>query len=214
MPDFLSSIGTFFGSGAGQGLAKLAGLGATGAGLIGNLGAEKQAQKEENFLTGQQNYIAGLTPQAISKMAVQGAAPLDAGLVQAIGNQVGGTLAEQGLAQSPGIQAASLAQAEAPYIENNFNTSLQAVLQKLGLPAQIAGTALAGMPKPVSLAPLLALLMKGGGPGGGITGTTPPFTGGGGDLLNILFPPTGSGTDVNANSQGDFGLTDPFEIPV
>jgi hypothetical protein len=205
MSDLLGSIGTFFSSGAGKGLESLIGLGTAGAGLAGNISAGQQAQKEENFLTNQQNAVANLTTAQLGKEAVAGAAPLDAGLVQAINNQVGGTLAEQGLAQAPGIEASSLAQAEAPYVQSNINTSLQAVLQKLGLPSQIAGTALAGMPKPTSLSPLLALLMKGMG-GSGATPSPTLTQGGEQDFLNLLFPSTGSGTDAGG-TQGDFDFS-------
>jgi hypothetical protein len=212
MSDLLASVGNFFGSGAGKGLETLAGLGTAGAGLLGNISAEQQAQKEENFLTGQQNQIAALTPQKLSQMATSAAAPLDAGLVQAVENQVGGNLASQGLAQSPGIAAASESQALAPYEQTNINTALNAILTKLGLPSQIAGTALAGMPKPTNLSPLLALLMKGGSSGG--TQPSPSLTGGGEqDFLNLLFPPTGSGSDAGA-TQGDFDNLNFDLVPV
>jgi hypothetical protein len=155
----LQSIGTFFGSSGGKGLTSLAELGATGAGLFGNISAERQKAQEMDYLKKQQNAIGDPT-----KLAAEVAAatqPLNRALVQDVGNQVSGTLAEQGLSQAPGIQASTLATSLAPFEQQNQQTALQLVMKRLGLPIEYANALLANNPKGTNLAPLLALLQKG-----------------------------------------------------
>lgn len=170
MPDFLKQIGNFFGSSAGKGLGEVAGLGATGAGLVGNLladqqrsAAAKQAQKNAN-----------LTPAQLGAQVTQATQPLNAGLVQAITGNVNANLAEQGLSQAPGLQASAIAQGLALPEQQNQQTAMQLVLQRLGLPAEFART----IPPNANLAPLLAMLFKGfGGGGSGFTMPTQPNPG-------------------------------------
>jgi hypothetical protein len=141
MPEALSSIGNFFSQNGGT-VAKLGEVGLAGAGLGGNLAAEHQ---KAQLLKQLQN------PQALANQAAGMAQPLNAGLVQAVNNQVGGNMAEQGLSQSPGIIAATTGQALAPYEQQNQQMALSQLMQSLQL-------RLAGNPSPVNLAPLLALL--------------------------------------------------------
>jgi hypothetical protein len=160
----LQSLGTFFSGSSGQGLTKLAELGATGAGLFGNISAERQRSQELSYLKKQQDAVGDPT-----KLAAEVAAatqPLNRGLVQSVGNQVEGTLAEQGLAQAPGIQATVLSQSLAPFEQQNQATALQLVLKRLGLPIEYAQALLQNNPQQTNLAPLLALLSKGGMPTG------------------------------------------------
>jgi hypothetical protein len=154
------------GSAGGKGLESLASMGATGAGLISNISANKQQSNEANLLMQQQQQIANTTPSQLTQEATSAAGPLNQGLVQAVTNATQGNLAEQGLAESPGIQSAVLAQALAPYQQNNVQTAMQAILAKLGLPAQYASAIMGSMPKSQSLAPLLALFARNnsGGP--------------------------------------------------
>ena len=166
--DALQSLGTFFASPGGKGLESLAQIGATGAGLYGNLSAEHQQQQEANYLKQQQALLAD--PTKLAQEVAGATQPLNRALVSDVSNNVSGTLAEQGLSQAPGIQASVLAQALAPAEQQNQNTALQIVMQRLGLPIQYAQALLQNGPKGNNLAPLLALLSKGGvGGSGGVT---------------------------------------------
>lgn len=167
----LQSLGTFFSGSSGQGLTKLAELGATGAGLFGNISAERQRSQELGYLKKQQDAIGD--PTKLAQQVAAATQPLNKGLVESVGNQVSGTLAEQGLSQAPGIQATVLSQSLAPFEQQNQATALQLVMQRLGLPIEYAKALLAGNPGQTNLAPLLALLSKGGMP------TTPGSTPGG-----------------------------------
>jgi hypothetical protein len=166
--DALQKLGQFFSSTAGQGVTKLGELGATGAGLFGNISAERQKAQEMDYLKKQQNAIGDPT-----KLAAEVAAatqPINRGLVQSVGNQVSGTLAEEGLSQAPGIQASVLSQSLAPFEQQNQATALQLVMKRLGLPIEYADALLRNNPGQTNLTPLLALLQKGAGTPGSTPG--------------------------------------------
>lgn len=163
MSDFLGQIGNFFGSPAGKGLGEVAGLGATGAGLVGNLLADRQRAAAASAAQRNMN----LSPQQLAAQVAGATQPLNANLVQAVTGNVNSNLAEQGLSEAPGLIATATSQALAPFQQQNQQTALQLVLQRLGLPAELART----IPQNAQLAPLIALLMRGmqpqstGGPG-------------------------------------------------
>ena len=200
MPEILGNIGSFFGSPAGKGLEEVAGIGATGAGMVGNLMADRQRAQAASLA--QKN--ANLTPQQLSEMVKQGTQPLNAGLVQAVTGNVTSNLAEQGLSEAPGLIATAESQALAPFQQMNQQTALQLVLSKLGLPAEFART----IPPNVDMSKLIALLMNRGGspPAGALQGApfpTPPppisdaNTPGGGPVgdynFGSLFAPNSGG---------------------
>ncbi len=133
-------------------------LGTTGMGVVGNILNQKARSDELGYLKNQQKILSD--PTAMAKQVAAATQPLNTGLVQGVENQVQGTLAEQGLAQAPGIQAAVLSQALAPYYQQNQNTALQLVMERLGLPLQYASTYLSGLPQNSNLAPLMALLQR------------------------------------------------------
>lgn len=164
--DALTQLGTLFSSGAGKGVATAAELGTAGAGAVGNILNNKERSDDLSQLKKQE---AALTnPATINSMVKSETQPLNQALVQSVGNQVSGTLAEQGLSQAPGIQGTVLAQALAPAELQNQQNALQLVMKQLGLPVEYAQTLLAGLPPNTNLAPLLALLQgqgKGGAPG-------------------------------------------------
>ena len=196
MSDFLGSIGNFFGSSAGKGLGEIAGLGATCAGLVGNLLADKQRSAAAKQAQANMN----LTPQQLASMVSSATQPLNRGLVQAITNTTNANLAEQGLSQAPGLIATTEAQALAPFEQQNQDTALKLVLQKLGLPAEFART----IPQNAQLAPLLAMLFKGFGGGGGTSPGTFATTG---PNLTQLSPPPDSG-----GTYGDTGNQQPSDF--
>jgi|SRR5580692_460543 hypothetical protein len=194
MSDFLGSIGNFFSSSAGKGVETLAGLGATGSGLVGNLLADKQRSDAANLA----KKNANLTPQQLGAMVTGATQPLDRSLVQAITGNVDASLAEQGLSQAPGLIATATSQALAPYQQMNQQTALQLVLRKLGLPAEYAAT----VPQNAQLAPLIAMLFKGFGNnstparGGALPETTGPT------LDQLGAPPTYGDTSGDPNNYG------------
>lgn len=196
MSDMLGQIGTFFGSPAGKGLGEVAGLGATGAGLVGNLSADRQRAAAAK----QAQVNAALTPQQLGAQVTQATQPLNAGLVQAISGNVDANMAEKGLSQAPGLQAEAIAQALAGPEQQNQQTAMQLVLQRLGLPAEL----LKSIPPNSNLSPLLAMLMKGFGSGSTpgatgfqTTGPTPP-------------PPISDANTPGGGTQGDYSFGDLF----
>jgi len=198
MSELLGSIGNFFSSAAGKGLSEIAGLGATGAGLVGNLAAEHQRAKAASLA--EKN--ANLTPQQLGTMVSGATQPLDRALVQAVTGNVNANLAEQGLSQAPGLIATATSQALAPFEQQKEQTALQLVLRKLGLPAEFAAT----IPQNAQMAPLLALLMHGFG-----TPNAPSSSPG-------TFQTTGPNLDQLGNpdtsSIGDFGSLFPSDSSV
>lgn len=122
--------------------------GLMGAGEVGNI---IEAKKRLDY----QNFVMNLlkNPQQLAAMAAKIQQPLNNGLVQSVNNQVQGDMAARGLSQAPGIFAASESQALAPFVQQNQQTAMNAVLQSLGLPA---GT----FSQPSSMAPLMSLFSK------------------------------------------------------
>lgn len=159
--DAISSIGNFFSSGPGAGLLKVGELGSAGAGLVGNILNERARSNELGRVSAAEKTLAD--PTALAKQVAAATQPLDTGLTESVGNAVDASLAEKGLTQAPGIARTELSQALAPFEQANQNTALQLVLTRLGLPLQYAQTFLSNLPPNVNLAPLLALLGKGGG---------------------------------------------------
>jgi len=155
MAGLFSGISNFFSSSAGKGLSEIAGIGAAGSGLVGNLLADKQ--RSDAAALAKKN--ANLTPQQLGTMVSGAEQPLNAALVQAVTGNVNASLAEQGLSEAPGLIATATSQALAPYQQMNQQSALQLVLRKLGLPAEYAAT----VPQNAQLAPLIAMLFKGFG---------------------------------------------------
>lgn len=193
MSELLGSIGNFFGSTAGKGLSEIAGLGATGAGLVGNLLADRQRSAAAKAAQANLN----LTPAQLAAQVTSATQPLNRSLVQDITGNVNANLAEQGLSEAPGLIATATSQALAPFQQQNQQTALQLVLQKLGLPAEFAAT----IPQNAQLAPLLAMLMKGFGTPGAAPAA--PVSGYPATQPNILqltggATPMQPGTDPNS----------------
>jgi len=140
-------------------------LGLAGAGTGGNI---LQQVKENDY----RNYVMNLlnNPSLLGADAAKIAAPLNANLVQSVDNSVQGNVASRGLAQSPGIFAASESQALAPYEQANQNTALQAFMQALGVPAGTFGSQ-------TNLAPLFSSLFGGTKVPGTAQTPTPGLTG-------------------------------------
>lgn len=157
MPEALGTLGSLFSNSAFPAIAS----GATAAtGEIGNLLAGADASKQQKLLQNQEKYVNSLTPGEITQQAVSAEAPINQGLVQQISNQVSGNQAERGLAQAPGIFAANESQALAPIEQANFQTALQQVMTKLGLPLQYAQTIAQFLPKQANMTPAFQLFLQ------------------------------------------------------
>lgn len=141
MSSIFSSIGSALsgvfsklgGGNLGTGLTRGAGIGLAVPSLISQLGQAGQENQYINSLLalqkqyqGQQSQYQNLENQQLSKLVnttptqagqqiSQLTQPLSADLVSSVSNPVQAYLAERGLAQAPGIQAQTLAQALAPY---------------------------------------------------------------------------------------------------
>lgn len=195
MSDLLSSIGNFFGSSAGKGLGEIAGLGATGAGLFGNLAADRQRAAAAKAARANMD----LTPAQLAAQVNQATLPLNKELVQAITGNVNANLAEQGLSEAPGIQAQAIAQGLAGPEQQQQQNAMNLVLQRLGLPAEFLRT----IPSNANLSPLLALLFRNNNPTPTVSGFTPTT----GPNLDQLGSP-------DLSNVGDFGSLFPSNSSV
>lgn len=80
--------------------------------------------------------------------------PLNAGLTQSVGNQVQAYLGERGLSQTPGITSDVLAQALAPFVQQNQSRAVAEAENNLGLLGSL------GVPPQSNIAPALSLLLS------------------------------------------------------
>lgn len=147
--------------------------GMLGTGEIGNIIEERKRAAYQNQLM---QLIKD--PAKLTQMVLKAQRPLDNALVQAVNNRVQADMASRGLAQAPGVFAASQAQALAPFIQENQNAAMQQVLASLGLPA---GT----FRQPENLSPLLAQFLR-------------TFRGGGGGDTSVFSGPAYTPPDVGA----------------
>lgn len=186
MPEAIAAIGPLLGAGGGPGgFLKLL---TTGFGLIGNIMAQQQQQSAVNRITSYQKNPAKAAA-AINSLTQ----PLSLGLTQDVGNNVQGYLAERGLSGSPNISASVLAQALAPYQQQNQQTAEQEFFQLLNpLGAQYG--------KPQNMTNLFSQFNPIPGVG------TPTFPGGGGYPSGSgggPYPyPYGSGGDDTSGGGG------------
>jgi hypothetical protein len=185
MTEVLSKVGKI----ASQGLGKLGGgAGPTGHtspwaaalpaalagfGLYGNIKGSNQRNAELARLDAAQKKWTNMSPAQLAEMVAKTEAPLSADLTANVGNQVNAMMAERGLAQAPGIFAASLAQGLAPYQQANRDAAMKLVFQQMGLPMEYAQSILGGIAPGADLSNPLAMIMRylggsGGGGGGGI----------------------------------------------
>lgn len=226
----LSSILGALSGGSGSTLTALENAGILGSdilGTIGNIGLSNSEGQLMNEGLGLANEYSNLTPQQVSSMinrymtGLSGAPgtslsfpqalnyfeqPLSNNLTQGVENQVQQSLAEQGLAQSPGIMNSVTTQALAPYMlqeqnaaeslyQNLLNQSSSDLFQQLGLPLSAIGSVRFPPSSPIS--PLINPVSSGlAGAGIGTLNSALGNSGGGGSLLssadNALSSPIGS----------------------
>jgi hypothetical protein len=165
-----------------------------GAGELGNLlQSHKQNQYQDTLLNLARN------PDQLTALINKSTQPLSNALVQSINNRVQGDMASRGLAQAPGIFAASEAQALAPFQIQNQEMAQQQVLAALGLPGSYTNI---NQP-PQSMAPALSQFLRSLGPRPS-PGIVPQQTSSPADFSGFTFDP---GTTAPSYPVA----TDPFE---
>src|SRR5260370_24051473 len=96
-------------------IAKIFGIGSTGAGIFGNILNSITRGREISNLQSAEKRFAKLTPEQLSGLVSRAEHPLSQDLLQSVGNAVQADVAGRGLAESPGVFAATETQALAPY---------------------------------------------------------------------------------------------------
>lgn len=152
MSEALQAIGNFFQGPTGKAVSSIGSLGATGAGLVGNLLNEKARSDAANMA--KRNAL--LSPAQIAQQVNQATQPLDQNLVRAITGRVNADMAAQGLSQAPGLLAQNLGIALAGPEQIQQQKALEIVMARLGLPKEYASL----IPQNSQLAPGIAMLMK------------------------------------------------------
>jgi hypothetical protein len=185
----MGSIGNLFKS---PNLGPALSGGSLALGEIGNLLAGGQQSQQAKLLRDQQQRIASMSPADLTRMVQSAQAPLNQGLVQSVQNSVQGDLAQRGLAQAPGIFAATESQALAPYVQQNYDRALQQVLTQLGLPMEYATTIKQFLPGQKDITPSMMMFLKqlAARKGGG--SSSPSFT-----ADTSWLQPTNSGSEID-----------------
>lgn len=180
MPQLITSIGSFVSNYA-KPLTALA----TTAGAGANLYSGIQNARNLGSYNSTQSYIQNLmkNPQAAQKAAAAFTQPLSAGLTDAVTNQAQAQLAERGLGGSPSAITSAITQALAPYVQQNQQTGLNALMSML----QAGGSARPATLPSVDLSKLMASLKLGSG---------------GGDPYQTI-------ADANQNMAGSYTPTEP-----
>ena len=124
MSQLVSSLSALASSPATTGALDVTQLGSTGY----NLYNQYQNQQYQNTLRSDAQ-----NPAKVTALAQQYTQPLNAGLTAAVNNQTQAQLAQAGLSESPEISQTVLAQALAPYIQNNQQQGYNLALQALNL---------------------------------------------------------------------------------
>jgi hypothetical protein len=153
----ISSIGSAISN---PNFLKALNVGSTVAGETGNIISGVQKGREISALTNEQKRLLNMSPESLSALVARGTAPLSAGLTQSVGNQVQGDLAERGLAEAPGIYAATESQALAPYQQQNQQIALDEILTKLQLPLSYGNTILSGYGQPQDMSRAIMALLQ------------------------------------------------------
>jgi hypothetical protein len=195
MGDILGKVGGFFKSAA----PAIEGVTA-GAGLFGNLMNMIQRGKVTDQLKSAEQKYADLTPEQLAGLVSRAQQPLGQDLLQNVGNLVQADMATRGLAQAPGIFAATETQALAPYKLQQQQMALQLIMKQMGLPIEYAQALLQAMGGNTDVTPILKLLQGGGG--GETPNQVPDTSGIPSDTGKIL-------EQIIAQQSGTPGLTTP-----
>lgn len=154
MPSSFADIGNFLGGSTGKSLLTAAGLGA-------NIASGVQDWQQQSRYNSAQSYLNNLiqNPTAMAAAAQKYTQPLNQGLVTAVTNATNAQLGERGLGGSSAITQATLAQALAPYIQQNQQAGQNMLLSSLGM---VNGLRPTGGSPMVDLSKILQSLKSGG----------------------------------------------------
>lgn len=109
-----------------------ANLGLGALGTVSNFRANAERNKLYQAALARQRYLESLTPAQHSE-GIQGfRRPLSGGLTAGVTNLVQSAMGERGLSQAPGIFSEVLAQALAPYEQQDLDRATQAWFRSLG----------------------------------------------------------------------------------
>lgn len=158
MPGVMGSLGSIF-----QTAAPVLTGATAGAGLIGNILNSITRSNQVGKLQSAEKQFANLSPEQFTSLVTRSEQPLSQDLLQSVGNAVQADVAGRGLAESPGVFAATETQALAPYKLQEQQMAMQRVLAQLGLPIEYAQSIIQSLGPGADVSKLLALLMKGGG---------------------------------------------------
>jgi hypothetical protein len=155
MPEALSSIGSFVSGSGGKDLL-------AGAGLASNIASGVQNFQQQKQYSNAQSYLSNLiqNPAAFAAASQKYTQPLNQGLISSVTNATNANLAEKGLGGSSAITQATLAQALAPYIQQNQQAGQNALLSTMGMTGQLKPSGSNGF---TDISKLLAQLKAGGG---------------------------------------------------
>lgn len=154
-----------------------------GTGLFGEIGNIMAANKRGKY----QDWIMSLlkNPAAMRAFVNQFYTAPNAGLIQSIQNTVQGDMASRGLAQAPGIFAATESQALAPVYQEQLNKAQQDAFNALGLGSSNLGGNFygsSGIDLSKAFGPLFDYLNKRNQP-------NPAFAGSGGSMSDLGLTP-------------------------
>ena len=167
MPDALAGLPQML-----QSILPILGVGETIAGVTGNIMNERTASQQQGVLKADEKVLN--SPTLFNQQVAANTAPLNTGLVQDVTNTVDANAGATGTAQAPGIVSTELAQAIAPYIQQNQNTAIQTVLSRLTGSQSDAGSILSSLHN-TNLSPLLAMLLRLNNPSNSTPGVSAPF---------------------------------------
>ncbi len=184
-------------------IGKIFGIGTAGAGIIGNIMNSITRGREVGKLQDAEKKFANLTPEQLSGLVSRAEKPLDQDLLQSVGNLVQADVAGRGLAESPGVFAATETQSLAPYKIEQQKIALQLVMKQLGLPIEYAESIINATGPNADISRILAMLMNQNPSSGG---NLVPDTGSS-DIGSILGPiiaggPIGTGTSGSSTGGG------------
>jgi hypothetical protein len=195
-PAGASGLGAWSGGMDWGNLAKTLGVAGLGDQFVNNWMAQRAQNQYINSILGFQK-----NPQVMANQITSLTQPLNQNLVASVSNQVQGQLANQGLAESPAIQASVLAQALAPYQQQNQQLATQEWYNLHNLPIQF--------PQQANMTGLWRFLLGGNQQPGQVPGGIPMNIPGDSTVPNLLnlwnMPP--SDPTLGGGDLFNFGLT-------
>lgn len=131
----------------------------TGIGAVSNFLLNRKKSQLLNNQLAYQKYVQSLAqnPAKMNAYVSSFEQPLSQGLVSGVGNAVQANLGEKGLSASPSIATDVMAQALAPYQQNEQQMAINEAFSALGLPS---GAPLPQFDQPLNLSTMIQQLLK------------------------------------------------------